>query len=185
MEILKEIKKSLFTTASIYIFFGIIMIIFPVFVNDFFSTIVGVLILLFGLSQVTIYLSQKNFTGMIKVTLGIGIIGILLGIYILLNPKFIASIIPLISGLVIIVNSINSIKQAVEFRKMNYKNWWYNLIASFLLFVTGCILIINPFGAVEMFIRILGIILIIDGIYNIFIIKACLKKERKIVKSIK
>lgn len=185
MNILKNMKKTLLTSSTIYIFLGIIMIVFPKFVNDFFSTIVGVLILLFGISQVTIYSSKKSYSGIVKVTLGLGIIGIAAGLYILLNPKFITSIIPLISGLIIMVNALNKIKQAAELRASKYKKWWHTLISAIILLILGIILIYDPFKAVEVIIRVLGIILIVDGIYDISTVVSYSKEVSKVVKTIK
>jgi uncharacterized membrane protein HdeD (DUF308 family) len=185
MNILKDMKKTLVTSALVYIALGTIMIIFPVFINDFFSTIVGVLILLFGISQITIYLYKKSFSGLAKVTLALGIIGTVAGTYILLNPKFITSIIPLISGLIIIVNALNKIKQSAELKSSNYDKWWYTLVSAIVLLALGFILIANPFAAVEAIIRALGIILIVDGIYDILTVASYTSEVKRVVKTIK
>ncbi len=185
MNILKDMKKTLVTSASVYIILGIIMVIFPVFVNNFFSTIVGVLILLFGISQITIYFHKKSYSNIVKVTLALGIIGTLAGTYILLNPKFITSIIPLVSGLVIIVNALNKIKQSAELKSANYYKWWHTLVSAIILLIIGCILISNPFEAVEIFIRVLGAILIVEGIYDIVTVASYTKEVKRVIKTIR
>ncbi len=185
MNILKNMRKTLITSAAVYIILGIIMIIFPDFINDFFSTIVGVLILLFGVSQLAIYASKSSYGGMIKITLGLGVVGTLAGIYILLNPKFITSIIPLISGLIIIVNALNKVKQSAELKAANYDKWWYTLISALVLLTLGFLLIANPFAAVEVIIRTLGIILIVEGIYDIVTVASYSSEVNRVVKTIK
>lgn len=185
MNILKNMRKALITSAAVYIILGIIMIIFPAFINDFFSTIVGVLILLFGISQLVIYSSKSSYGGLIKITLGLGIIGTMAGIYILLNPKFITSIIPLISGLIIIINALNKVKQATELKEANYDKWWYTLISAIVLLALGFILIANPFAAVEVIIRTLGIILIVDGLYDIVTVASYSGEVRRVVKTVR
>jgi uncharacterized membrane protein HdeD (DUF308 family) len=185
MNILKNMKRSLITSSSINIILGIIFILFPAFVNDFFSTIVGLLILLFGVYQIVSYASKKSYNVMSKVTLGLGIIGVFIGMYILLNPKFITSIIPLVSGLIIVINALNKIKQSSEFKASNYSKWWYNLISAIILLILGLILIYNPFKAVELIIRIFGIILIIEGIYDLITITSYSKEVKKVIKTIR
>ncbi len=185
MNILKNMRKTLITSATVYIILGIIMIVFPAFINDFFSTIVGVIILLFGLSQLAIYSSKNSFGGLVKITLGLGIIGTMAGLYILLNPKFITSMIPLISGLIIIVNALNKVKQAAELRASNYDKWWYTLVSAIILLALGFLLIANPFAAVEVIIRTLGIILIVEGIYDIITVTSYSSEVRRVVKTIK
>jgi len=185
MNILKNMRKALITSATVYIILGIIMLVFPEFINDFFSTIVGVLILLFGVSQLAIYSSKNSYGGLVKITLGLGIIATLAGIYILLNPKFITSMIPLISGLIIIVNALNKVKQSAELKSSNYNKWWYTLISAIVLLALGFILIANPFAAVEAIIRTLGIILIVEGIYDIITVASYSREVNRVVKTIR
>jgi uncharacterized membrane protein HdeD (DUF308 family) len=185
MNILKNMRKTLITSAAFYIVLGIIMIIFPAFINDFFSTIVGVLILLFGVSQLAIYTSKSGYGGMVKITLGLGVIGTLAGVYILLNPKFITSIIPLISGLIIIINALNKVKQSAELKASNYDKWWYTLVSALVLLTLGFILMANPFAAVEVIIRTLGIILIVEGIYDIVTVASYSSEVNRVVKTIR
>lgn len=185
MKIIKQIKTNLINSAIVYIVFGLIMITFPEFINDFFSTIVGLVVLIFGASQLASYASFGSYTASAKYTLLLGLCLSIFGIYILFNPKFISSIIPTISGIIIIVDAINKIKQTIELKKVKYNKWWINLIASIVLLVLGIILIKNPFNAVSLMIRILGIIILVDGIYDLSTINLYSKKLKKVVKTFK
>ena len=59
MEILKRIKNMLAVNAILYTILGIVMIITPGFVSDFICYLIGVLILVFGISMKIIQLMLK------------------------------------------------------------------------------------------------------------------------------
>ena len=116
MNILDSMKKSVMSSSIIYIVLGLVMIIIPGVVNDFFSTIIGVFFLFTGVSQLASYSSKKSYAAGASANLIIGLAMTIFGIYIFLNPKFITSIIPIIAGIIILVNAINKVKQSIEYK---------------------------------------------------------------------
>lgn len=185
MRLLKEIKANLITSSIVYIVLGAIMIILPGFVNDFFSTIIGLVILIFGVAELASYVSIRSYVPSAKYTLFFGLSLSLFGIYVLLNPNFISSIIPVISGILIIVDAINKLKQTSELKQAKYDKWWVNLIISIVLLIFGCILTKNPFGTVNLMIRIFGAVLLVDGLYDLLTTNVYSNKIKKVVKTIK
>lgn len=185
MKVLNNMKISFISNAIIYIVIGLIMIVFPGFVNDFFSTIIGILLLFIGVSQLASYSNKKSYVASANANLILGLIMTIFGMYVLLNPKFITSIIPVVAGIVILVNAINKVKQSLEFKNAKYDRWWINLISALVVGFFGFILISNPFSTIELLIRFLGLVLLIDGIYNIVIINNCSKNIKKVIKTLK
>ena len=59
---------------------------------------------------------------------------------------------------------------SLDLKKQEYVNWWHMLITSFIILVLGLILVFNPFEVITVAIRVIGIILIIDALSNIFTI---------------
>lgn len=185
MDILNSMKRSVISNSIIYIILGFIMMIVPGFVNDFFSAIIGVFFLFVGVSQLASYSNKKSYATGANINLIFGLAMTIFGIYIFLNPKFITSIIPVIAGIVILVNAINKVKQSIEYRSAKYNKWWINLISAVIVGIFGFILISNPFSTVEWLIRFLGFVLFIDGLYNMVIMNNCVRSIKKVVKTIK
>ena len=185
MNILDSMKRSVMSSSIIYIVLGLVMIIIPGVVNDFFSTIIGVFFLFTGVSQLASYSSKKSYAAGASANLIIGLAMTIFGIYIFLNPKFITSIIPIIAGIIILVNAINKVKQSIEYKTAKYSKWWINLISAVIVGIFGFILISNPFSTVEWLIRFLGFILLVDGLYNMVIMNNCVRSIKKVVKTIK
>ena len=84
-------------------------------------------------------------------------------------------------GLVIIVNGIQKISQAFYIKKFQETNVTPLFIYAAILIVLGVLLISNPFGAIQIVIRIIGIFLVIDSIEEYW----TMKKYEKIWKDIK
>ena len=89
--------------------------------------------------------------------------------YILINPEGFVSIIPIVVGIMLVIESFDKISTTLSARKNGYQDWLKMLIPSVIIFILGLILILNPFESVTVFIRVIGIFLIIDAISNVYL----------------
>lgn len=163
-----SLRKNLTMVAILYIVFGLVMLIAPVLVSDFICYIIGALFLVLGLSGIISYIGSKGMKMFSSFALIISILFGGLGIYIICNPAAFASFIPLVVGIMLIIDSINKFQFSFELKRNNYKHWWYLLLATLFLVLLGFMLIMNPFKSVEIFISIIGALLIFDGLSNLF-----------------
>lgn len=170
MEILNKLKSTLITTAVIYVVLGLVMLLIPVVVSDFICYIIGALFLVLGVAGILSYIKAKGSYFGSSITLVVSIVFAALGVYILCNPVSFASFIPLVVGIMLLVDSVNKFQSTFELKKAGYKSWWQMLIVSFVIVGLSIFLIFIPFKAVELFIRIIGALLIFDGLSNLFTI---------------
>ena len=68
---------------------------------------------------------------------------------------------------------------AFDLKKFEYNNWWQMLIVAFIILGCGLLLVFNPFEALEVSVQIIGAILIVDSVTNIFTIYSYSKIEKK------
>ena len=167
MEFLKEIKSTLFIMAGLYIVVGLIMLLAPVFVNNLICYLVGTLCLILGGLFIYTYISSEVYGPLAYGFLVIAISLIVMGIFIITEPIAFASVIPFIAGIVLVVDAFTKLQSAAGLKRYNYERWWAILIAGLIIFTAGIILILNPFKTLTIFIRILGIILIIDSVSSL------------------
>lgn len=170
MEMLNKIRNTLALTAVVYVVLGLVMLLIPVVVSDFICYIIGALFLVIGVAGILSYIKTRGTGFGSNLTLIVSIIFAALGVYILCNPVSFASFIPLVVGIMLIVDSVNKLQSAFDLKKSGYKNWWQMLIVGFLIVSLGILLIFNPFETVELFIRVIGALLIFDGLSNLFTI---------------
>ena len=164
MEFLKEIKSTLFIITGLYIVIGLIMLISPVIITNLICYLIGVLCLILGGIGIYAYISSEVYGPLSYAILVISIAIIVLGIFVIVDPKNFVSTIPLIAGIILVIDGFTKLQSSSSLRRYNYKNWWVVLIASLLIFSFGILLIVYSFESLILFIRLLGAFLIIDSI---------------------
>ena len=171
MKYLEKIKNTTILSAVIYMIIGVLMISVPEFVSNSICYIIGGLVLAFGILKLMSYFATeyKNFwTGLVLLS-SIAFIGF--GIYIIFSPEQFISWIPFVVGIIMIVDGIQKLIQTQSIKKAGYDNPVALLIYALVLIVIGVILLKNPFGAIIVVIRIIGVFLIFDAIEEIITVK--------------
>ena len=102
-------------------------------------------------------------------TLTEGILLAAAGIFVLLTPGFIISIVPWAVGGAVLVNGILNLAQALDQKRAGYAGWMFSLIMAILTIVLGALIILNPFSTMEMLVVAMGVIIIYNGVSNLFI----------------
>lgn len=174
-----KLKTTLIATSVLYLLLGILMLLFPAAVSDFICYLVAFMFLFFGAAGIVMYIKTDIKTPFTNSTLVLAIILGSLGMYIFLNPKAFASFIPLVIGIFLIADSISKLSAAFDLKKCEYSNWWHMLIIAFIILVSGLILAFNPFEVVTASIMLIGSILIVDALSNIFTIYSYSKVDIK------
>ena len=76
-------------------------------------------------------------------------------------------ILPVVFGLFVVFDSLGRLQNALELRRCGYPSWkWFILLAPAQR-GTGGIMIFDPFGAMETLVMGIGIILLIEGAFNL------------------
>ena len=134
---LNYFRKSLITTSILYTILGLVLIIAP-----------GKALRLacFLIGAVTVLRRPA------------------LGLFLLISPQFIVSIVPVALGIYILVDSVSAIKRAQDMKALGFDKWWASLLAALALMAFGVVIILNPFGAVERLRVFVGIGFVLDGV---------------------
>lgn len=187
MNYLKVIKKDALLTDLIYMVIGILFILIPGFISDFICYLIGLLIIILGINPIRRYFKLIDKTRSAKIVFILGILMILLGLFIVLNPSMLASILPITIGAYLIIIALAKLSDAIEYKSSNYDKWYNFLLSSILTLIVGLVIIFNPFKTVTLVIRIVGIVLLIDGLfdmYNLYNYEQNFKDFKKDIKKI-
>ena len=168
MEFIKKIKMYTLLVSLIYAIIGFIMLLNPQFVLDGFNYVIGVLALVYGVIYIAKFLGRKDYNTLSKFNLIIGLVCIIFGIYVLINPTLLSSIIPFAIGLLLIVDGFGKLKDSLTFKKVDYRRWWIGLVVAIIFVAFGIYIIVNAFNVSKLIIRIIGAILIIDALTDIW-----------------
>ena len=175
----EKIRNTLIATSVLYLLFGIVMLFFPGLVITSVCYLVGIMFLFVGLSGIVMYMKTEIKTAFTSFTLVMSIIFGAFGVYVLLNPEAFESFLPLVMGIFLLVDSVSKLSMAFDLKKFEYQNWWQMLIVAFILLGCGLLLVFNPFEALAVSVQIIGAILIVDAVSNIFTIYSYSKIDKK------
>lgn len=168
MKIIEKVKGFNYFLPIVYFVLGLLMVIFPETINDIINYIIGGLLMLFGIDYIVRYLSNNKVTTYSKYSLTVGIVPIICGVFLICNPEVLVSIIPFVAGMIILMDAFEKLKHAIDLKKMKCDEWWVDLIVAILFIVFGIIVIMNPFDAAKLLIRILGIFFLVDCFIDVW-----------------
>lgn len=174
-------KNNISITSIIYIFLGLCMIISPESISNIICYVIGFIVLGFAFNQIMIFIKMPQST-LSKFNLVLGIIAIMFGGFIIINPQSFISFIPFLAGIVIIIDAVTKIVEAINLKQNGYSKWNVVLITAIIMLIFGLFLFFNSFRAIKIVIMIIGLFLIIDGICQLLTLKA-FKEDNKIIEA--
>ena len=177
--LVNKVFKSSIISSIILIAFGILLIVQSEATIVTISYIIGGILIALGVIAGIKFI--KNIKERTKNDLDIvyGIVCIILGVLVIQNPEAIASIIPFVLGLIIIINSATKLQYSFELYKEKNKLWLSTLILSIIMVVCGIVLIFNPFKGAILITRIVGVFILIYAVLDListFVISQTFKK---------
>ena len=177
METLKKFRTSSYAVSIVYIIVGLIMLLNPSFISDAVNYVIGILVIIYGLIySITIY--QKKDTEVYgKFDFLAGIICISFGLFLILNPDILVSLIPFCAGVIIFMDAIRFIVNSIKLKKLDYKSWVINFVIGLVFLTFAIYIIINAKNISYLLIRFIGGFLIVDAILDFLTINRLNKKE--------
>jgi len=186
MEYVKNKFKSMYRTSIIFsivlILIGLFLLINPETTLHAISYVIGIGLIVWGLVPTLQALSNKENESYMQIGLILGVFAILFGIFVVLTPNFIGSIIPFVLGIWMIINGIIKLSYSVTLNKNS--NATNAIIISLVITVCGLILVFNPFGGAKFMTQILGISLIVYSVLDLvecFTLKQTMNEVKKVI----
>ncbi len=158
-KIMNKILKTSIITSIIFLIFGLLLILESEATIISLSYIIGTVLIALGAYGIVNFF-RKNKIG-ISTSLDVvyGIVTIILGILVITNPRAIASIIPFVMGIIIIISSASKIQYSLELKNIKSDMWKTTLAISILTTICGVMLIFNPFKGAVIVTKIIGILI--------------------------
>ena len=182
METLKKFKASSYAVSIVYIIAGLIMLLNPSFISDAVNYIIGVLVIIYGVIY-SISLYQKREVEMYgKFDFLAGMICISFGLFLILNPDTLGSLIPFCTGIIILMDAIRFIINSFKLKKIGYRSWIVNLIVGLVFLFFSIFIIVKAKEISLLLIRFIGAFLIIDAIVDFFTELRFRIVEKKVLK---
>lgn len=184
---MKIISKSSILTSLLLLVLGVLLVFESELTIKTISYVVGAVLVAAGTFALVRYFN-KNKKGFDTTELDIlyGIVTVVLGILVILNPHAIASIIPIVLGIAIVISSAVKIQYAFDLKKSQNDMWKTTITIAIIGTICGVVLLFNPFAGAVMLMRIVGIFLIIYSILDLvstYIIKKNVEGFKNVIKN--
>ena len=167
MNVTKKIKWSFIALSAVSIVIGICLIIWPQISALTLCYIFGALAVILGLVKTICYFRRDVFGVPLYSDLAFGLMYILGGILLLAHPGDVVALMPVLIGMMIVVDSLFKFQTAFEIKRAGLSGWWMILLLAALGVAIGVLLALNPFDALSALMILTGIALIADGAQNI------------------
>lgn len=165
--LMKKFFRSSIITSIVLIVLGLLLIFQSEITILSISYILGGILIALGVLAIIKFIKNTNTLLKSELDIVYGVVTIILGILIIQNPEAIASIIPIILGISIIISSATKLQYAFELKANKNSLWKTTMIISIISTLCGIILLFNPFKGAVVFTKIIGIFIVIYAILDI------------------
>ena len=180
MEKLKSIKLNVTLSAILSVAIGVLLVACPGTIVTILARLIAVIIIASG---VVLLLPQIFDADRSYLSIIVAILIAMIGLWMFFSPKLVASIIPIAIGVLLVVHGVQDLSMAIEGKKNKANNWLSIILMAVLNIVLGVLCIGNAFGLVEIGMMLIGIMLIYDGISDMFIVHKVNKDAKDVVDS--
>lgn len=180
---LQKLTKLYLSSIIISILMFILGLIFIIFPEVSFTTMT------YALSAILIvngiyFIVDKESSIFSSSFLTLGVVELLLGIIMIINPDIVKTLFPIFAGVVIITKAALDFRLAIMLSKYDIGSWVSMLISSIISIICGIIIVINPeIGALALTTS-LGILICatsVTGVIDTIIIKKNIKEIVKLL----
>lgn len=185
---MEEKKNKIFRgqlpVSVIYVLLGLCLALMPVeTVNVLCKVVFGLVLIGAGLYHIFLFVFEKENATILD--LFSGVIVLVIGVFLFMNPPVVIKLFTLMLGAFILVDSIWMLRGSLKLKKKGLGVWKAFLIESLIFVALGVLILMNPFSELKMTMQVSGWIFVANGGLDIIfyaILQHGLKKEEEDVK---
>ena len=176
-DLFKRIKWSTLLSAVLTLVIGIFLLARPDAAVVTISLIVGWMLLISGVVSAVLFFAGKTF-GFAYLNIILGVIGIALGLWIVIDPAFIANFIMVLLGILMLVHGAVDLQSSFELKKIGGRRWGLDMVFALITMALGVLVIFLHFKAAELIMVVCGISLILDSVTDFIIVIRLARAQR-------
>ena len=174
----KKIWWSSVTSSIILFILGLLLFFKSDTVIHVVALILGIFIIVVGIFALLKYFRAEQKNGMIRFNIIYGGVCIVSGLILALTPSAIASILPIVLGIWMIISSLLKIQYALNMKEAGSTSWIPTFTLAMITLVVGILLVINPWRGAQVILQIVGGFLMAYALLDV-IASFLLNKETK------
>ncbi len=163
---LNRLNKFLNSSIVISVLMFVIGMIFIIFPDVSFTTITYVLAVILIVNGIY-FIIEKEMSFFFSSFLTLGIIELLFGIIMLLNPDIVKTLFPIVIGVIMVTKATLDLRVSLLLKKYEYNTWLSLFICALIAIISGIIIIIYPSIGTMALTVYLGILITVNSISSI------------------
>lgn len=167
----------------VFAILGLIIVLKSEIANSVAGTLIGIFFMVAGIIQIYTFIDKSKIR-LFKCNLVIGILNLLLGIFIMLNPLTLVDILNISLGIWLLIDGIGKLILFMNLKKVEEESKKIFLVSSLLLIFMGIVIIINPFRSIVIT-KTIGIFIILYNIVNLNDLVLLKRRSKKFLKLFK
>ena len=184
-KLMKSFYKSSLVTSIILLVIGLLLFFKSQEAIIGLSYIIGTILVVLGIVAIIMFFKESSEDIKNDLNIVYGIVSLILGILVIVNPNAIAKLIPFIVGIIILINSAIKITYALEAKEDGNDIWKSSLIMALISLLCGIIILFNPFETSVVVFKIIGAFTIIYSVLDIIYMFEIKKEVKDIKKDVK
>lgn len=163
----KELISQLLS-AVVYTALGFVVTLNPGASANLICSVMGVCALAYGAFCLLFYFIRRHDDNVSRFTLPVGIAFAALGAFCLIAPEIILSVIPLIFGIILLIDGAGKLGRAFEFKRLGFANWGMLVWIAAVVLIFGLMMVTQPFAVLETVMRLFGAVMVADGLIELY-----------------
>lgn len=180
MKNLKKWKRRYVILTCMVMALAVCLIVWPNMSAGVLCILFGVILAAVGGMRIYSYFQRGLRALWHRYEFPLGILDMLLGIYFFTRPENVLLLVPVIVGIVIVMDSVFKLQTALELREMGMRRWWSVLLFAIISILFAVLLIGNPFEGTITLTIYLGVSLLIDAIQSLYFVHQIAKAVREL-----
>ena len=141
-EFMKQIRMDLITSSIICIIFGIVLIARPIETVSLFCRVLAIIMIVVGGMFMFSYFLNWMSSGL---SAAMGLIVLLIGVWIFINPGIIETLIPVVIGVILLCHGIQDVRMSWQMKEYGQDSWKFSMVLAVISVIFGVLCIIDAF----------------------------------------
>ena len=168
-DLFRDLRRDTLVTGVLTVILGLVLLVWPGMALRLVGKLLGAAIAIYGVVNIVGYFSQDDTRALRRYGLVYGIAMALIGLFLFARSGVVASVVPLVCGIALLVSGVSELQSALDLRRMGDGRWWVTLVPAVITAILGLILVLNPFRTAALLVRVLGVVLIYQGVSHLLI----------------